>query len=434
MCQVQILGVHGILPTGAINPTHLKVTGRLTGLPPSVRNDVTVTSNITGPSMPTSALFGKLGDEFLVILPITTSNVVCGTTQVNVQATCSTNAACYDTKNGPLLCSDLADDPSSDYPTDQGAIRTVFVGGATVTNSEASVRPSASEAGMENPTGNSSITLTLSKGLIDATQASPICSGQQFQYTLTYNWSGGVPGPLVLVDNVPAVLDVVGATVGQSPSPSSPTILGNVVTFNLAGFTTSSGSITVSITVRFKPGVTCDGTQACNRATLQLKDDAASTVVSNEVCVTASAVNKWQLQKTVFSVGCGLLDGDVVFQIAIINPSGADVCGMDLMNVKLDDTLPNGAIITSVVTGNGTTFTGLTPTGGTYYNLPGVPTTLNVSAGWNWTVLYVHVTFPSGSFSAGQVVTNQATLWFNLPCDPQGRRSTVLPLTRLRSP
>ena len=126
----------------------------------------------------------------------------------------------------------------------------------------------------------SQITYTLSKS---NNATSPIASGQPFTYTLTYSWSGGAPGSLYIVDNVPATLDVISAL------PNSPvsTIVGNQVTFTLSGLALPSGSGTVQINVRFKPGVTCGGTKACNKAGITDNPNTGVFVYSNEDCVTA---------------------------------------------------------------------------------------------------------------------------------------------------
>jgi hypothetical protein len=106
MCQVQILAVNGIVPTGSINPTQLRVTGRLTQCP---SGKVVVSSNVTSPSTPTSPNYGVNGDEFIVLLPITAPNVTCGdiNNPVNVTAECYNSPACNDIMIGPLKCCEV---------------------------------------------------------------------------------------------------------------------------------------------------------------------------------------------------------------------------------------------------------------------------------------------------------------------------------------
>lgn len=243
------------------------------------------------------------------------------------------------------------------------------------------------------------VTVTLTK-TVNAT--SPVPSGQPFTYTLAYSWSGGVPGTITITDPVPPELDVI------STLPSS-SIVGNTVTFSLTGLTATAGAGTVQINARFKPGVTCNNTRACNTATIQAGQ--GQTVSSNTVCLTASAQNKWTFEKALVA-GCAV-DNDVVFRICVINPSGGNIGGLNLTNVQLTDVLPPGAVVTSV-SGWWSTFTqtGTTITFGGAAN-----TTLSVSP-WNaWYCEYIHVTFPSPTFTQGQTVTNTARLVYKTPCD-----------------
>ncbi|MEO5931122.1 MAG: hypothetical protein ABIR47_14415 [Candidatus Kapaibacterium sp.] len=247
------------------------------------------------------------------------------------------------------------------------------------------------------------ITLTLSKAHNAPT---PVPSGQTFTYTLAYGWSGGAPGSLVINDVVPPELDVLSALPG---TPTS-TIVGNTVTFTLSGLAASAGAGTVQINVRFKPGVTCSGTRACNSATIQLQGNNNPKVTSNSVCATATAANKWTFEKALVA-GCAV-DNDVIFRICVMNPSGGDVGGLNLTSAQLTDVLPAGAIVTSV-SGSWTGFTQL----GTNITLTGGPSTLPVSP-WNaWYCVYLHVTFPSPTFQQGNLVINHATLSYKTPCD-----------------
>jgi uncharacterized repeat protein (TIGR01451 family) len=259
------------------------------------------------------------------------------------------------------------------------------------------------------------VTLTLTKSN-DA--PNPVPSGQVFTYTLAYSWTGGTgwssttPGTLVITDLVPTALDVI------STAPGFPvgTIAGQLVTFNLQA-NAPAGAGTVQINVRFTPGITCDGARACNTATIKVKGQD-QTVGSNDDCVIATARNKWEFWKD-WVGGCIVDSGDVVYRIAVVNPSGNDIGGLNLNTVTLTDFLPPGAIITSV-TGD---WTGFFPATGTV-TLTGGPTSMTVSSGWGWYVAYVHVRFPGGTFSAGQTVTNKAQLQFTTPCS-QGQILTM---------
>lgn len=250
----------------------------------------------------------------------------------------------------------------------------------------------------------SGITLTLSK---TNNAPNPVPSGQPFTYTLSYGWSGapwtvGSPGTVIINDVVPPELEVI------STIPAA-TVVGNNVTFTITGTTTNQAA-TVQINVRFKPGVTCPGTRACNSASIRVEGGNAQPVVSNTSCATATAQNKWTFEKSLIA-GCAL-NNDVIFRICVMNPSGGDIGGLNLTNVQLTDVLPAGAVVTSV-TGSWSSFTQV----GTNVTLTGGPSTLPVSP-WNaWYCVYLHVTFPSSAFAQGQTVVNSATVSFKTPCD-----------------
>jgi len=245
------------------------------------------------------------------------------------------------------------------------------------------------------------ISLTISK----SNNAPPaIQSGAPFTYTITYSWSGGAPGTLYIIDNVPATLEVISAL------PSSPisTISGNNVTFALTGLTLPSGSGTVQINARFKPGVTCGGVRACNRAGISLTNNG-QYIYSNESCVTsANPVNRWSMEKE-WIAGCAINDA-VIYRIKITAPSGNDIGGVNLTNVSLQDLLPANAVITSVA-GSWSSYTGSNP-----YTLNG-PTTLYVSPYPVWYTAYVTVQYPSAFFTSGQTVVNSASVQYNTPCN-----------------
>ncbi|HVZ41344.1 MAG TPA: hypothetical protein VHI13_18840 [Candidatus Kapabacteria bacterium] len=243
----------------------------------------------------------------------------------------------------------------------------------------------------------------------------PVPSGQVFTYTIAYSWSGGVgwststPGTLIITDVVPSALDVMSAAPGGPIS----TIVGNTVTFTIST-TAPSGAGTVQINARFKPGVTCPNTRACNVATINIPGGQA--VQSNPDCVTATASNKWQFRKDWVS-GCIVDTGTVVYRISVINPSGNDIGGLNLNNISLTDILPPGAVLTGA--GVSPFYAGCWsgPAAGTgSVLLTGGPVNLTVGPGWAWWGCYVYVRFPSPTFTAGQVVTNNATLRFQTPC------------------
>lgn len=267
----------------------------------------------------------------------------------------------------------------------------------------------------------SQITYSISKSNNAPT---PIQSGQPFTYTITYNWSGGAPGTLYIQDIVPAALDVLSAL------PSSPisTISGNTVTFALTGLINPSGSGTVQINARFKPGVTCEGVEVCNVA--EISDDLKSEVwiKSNSDCVISDRPeNKWQLKKEKIA-GCAI-DDEVVYRICITSPSGSDIGGLNLNIDSLEDLLPAGAEIIDV-NGSWSGPDGVTSTG-TWIGLTGGPVVLNVSPYPIWYCTYIRVKYPSPTFIVGTTVKNIAKLTYHTVCDDEPKiwtdtASTVL--------
>lgn len=251
-------------------------------------------------------------------------------------------------------------------------------------------------------TAFSQVTLTVTKS---NNAPNPIPSGQPFTYTIVYSWSGGAPGTLYIVDNVPAGLDVISAL----PSTPISSIVGNQVTFALTGLTLPSGSGTVQINAMFKPGVTCGGTKLCNRAGITTNINSGAFVWSNDDCVTAAQpTNKWTFEKEWVS-GCAL-DDEVVFRIKIINPWGGDIGGLNLTNINLYDVIPAGATILGIY-GNWNGISGTLLTGG--------PSSIAVSPWYTWYTVYVKLKFPSGPFSVGQTVINNSSMTFTTPCSTQ---------------
>ncbi|GAB5465253.1 MAG: hypothetical protein Kapaf2KO_06890 [Candidatus Kapaibacteriales bacterium] len=255
----------------------------------------------------------------------------------------------------------------------------------------------------------SQITLSLTKSNNAPT---PVQTGMPFTYTLTYSWSGGAPGTLYIQDIVPPELDVLSAL----PTSPASTITGNQVNFQISGLTSPSGTGTVQINARFKPGETCGGVEACNVASItdDRNNEPDKWIQSNSDCViSADPENKWSFQKTKIA-GCAI-DDEVVYRICITSPGGTDIGGLNLYVDSLADLLPAGAIINDV-TGWWSGPDGVTSSGSPI-NLTGGPTVLTVSPYPVWYCTYIKVSYPSPTFSIGQTVENKASLYFRTPCD-----------------
>lgn len=255
---------------------------------------------------------------------------------------------------------------------------------------------------------DAAITYTISKSHNAPT---PIASGQPFTYTITYSWSGGAPGTLYIQDDVPATLDVLSAL------PSSPvsTISGNTVNFAITGLTLPSGSGTVQINARFKPGVTCEGVRAINVAgiTDDLKDDEGWVWSDETLVISDKPVNKWTFSKDLIA-GCALND-EVIYRICIQRPAGSDIGGLNLYIDSLQDLLPANAVLLSVYSSWGGPNNVVST--GNWIDLTGGPSILYVSPYAGWYCAYVKVKYDSAFFAAGQTVANIARLKYHTPCD-----------------
>lgn len=239
----------------------------------------------------------------------------------------------------------------------------------------------------------------------------PIESGMPFTYTLTYSWSGGAPGTLYIQDNVPSELEVLSAL------PSSPvsTISGNQVNFAISGLTSPSGTGTVQINARFKPGETCGGVEACNVAYIgDDRNNPDTWIASGSDCViSAEPENMWNINKSKIA-GCAI-DDEVIYRICITSPGGSDIGGLNLYVDSLVDILPPGAEIIDV-SGWWSGPDGVSSSGAPI-TLTGGPSVLTVSPYPAWYCTYIKVKYPSPTFSIGQSVENIAELHFRTPCD-----------------
>jgi uncharacterized repeat protein (TIGR01451 family) len=243
----------------------------------------------------------------------------------------------------------------------------------------------------------------ISLSLTKSADATTLPSGQQFTYTLSYSWSGGAPGTIIIRDTVPSTLTVV------STLPAA-TVTGNIVEFQLTGLTASAAAGTVQINVKFPPGTTCNGARACNTAWISMPNGAAVSS-GQPVCVSATAQNKWTMEKSLFA-GCAI-DDIVIYRVCVTNPSGGDIGGLNLTNVQVKDIVPVGATLIGVTgwwTGGTVSGTTITLTGG--------PTTLGVSMYPMSYCAYISIKYPSTSgFTVGQTLVDTAKVQWTTPCD-----------------
>jgi fimbrial isopeptide formation D2 family protein/uncharacterized repeat protein (TIGR01451 family) len=225
-----------------------------------------------------------------------------------------------------------------------------------------------------------------------------VLSGEPFVFDINYSVSGtGTAQNVVITDVIDPKLDIINVITGSMATTY--TITNNTVKINV-GASASGGSKNVQINVKFKPGVTCDGVQICNSATITGKDGPDNiTATSNQVCVTAKAADNWKITKNF--IGGNIVNGSTWWQIVISSPSGNEFGGYSLSNVVLKDIFPAGAVLL--------TMNGSPTTGGTIQ--------LGSIAAWvNYRVIDVFVKYPSSTFSMGQTVKNEAKIEYTLPC------------------
>lgn len=245
------------------------------------------------------------------------------------------------------------------------------------------------------------ITLSLSKSSDAPSPTVP--SGQAFTYTLAYSWSGGPVGTITITDTVPSNLIVVSTLPVAS-------VTGNIVVFSLTGLAASAGAGTVQINVKFPAGVTCNGARACNVAWISSQGNNPKKTTET-VCATASATNKWTMEKSLIA-GCAVGDA-VIYRVCIMNPSGGDIGGLNLTNVSIQDIVPVNSIVDSVW---GSWSSGSQV--GTTVTLTGGPTTLPVNAYNVWYCAYIRARYPSSAgFAVGQTHVDTAKVSYKTPCD-----------------
>jgi uncharacterized repeat protein (TIGR01451 family) len=211
-------------------------------------------------------------------------------------------------------------------------------------------------------------------------------TGDLFNYTLYVTIYGD--GNLVtLTDQLPPELEFVGNNTNISIQPqlfentASKGVNNNLVTVVLqAPSDGSSSSVEIQIPVRFKGGITPNGTIASNTATITTNGQSATT---NPIRVTAIAALNWEVKKEIVSpterddngnwiVAPG---GTARFRITIAEKSPHKNIGvLDLTNIRIFDT-PQPSSVTFTVVGvssgsNGIVYGDVTPSGNNFIITP----------------------------------------------------------------
>jgi uncharacterized repeat protein (TIGR01451 family) len=268
---------------------------------------------------------------------------------------------------------------------------------------------------------NSPYAITLTKTANPTTAL----SGQDIVFNIEYsisNSNGGSLQNVVITDVIDPAFEIVSVPY----PPAEYMITGNTVKFFI-GNAVIGATFQKMINVRFKPGKTCNGTVACNRATLTGNDGTLDVAaVSNSACVTAQASNQWKVTK-VF-VGGGVVDGLTYWKLIVEDPNQY-IGGLSLSNVTITETLPPGAILESAT---GATFTPISGTG-TVTLTPTNPNFGNLT-NYHYYAIDIAVRYPAPTFQTGQTVTNSFTLNYTLACGTSGSLTSAPVSTTLVAP
>jgi uncharacterized repeat protein (TIGR01451 family) len=238
-----------------------------------------------------------------------------------------------------------------------------------------------------------------------------IASGQTFSYTLYFSIPAGATN-VNLIDVLPNALTFQGYSVsavcGTMNVTSAPTVGNQGGTLQLNFPSVPSGcSGSVSMTVKFPAGTTCNGTGVRNNVCMNgnvgpVKTDFCTGFVST----SATAINPWQIGKSV--VGAAFqggtcpnvtLDSIITYRICVSKIYGTNG-QLNLVNGVVTDVLPSGATLVSSTCG-------VTQAGNTLtWNVGNMA----VTPPYNQQCCDIQVKYPRALFPIGSQITNSATL------------------------
>jgi uncharacterized repeat protein (TIGR01451 family) len=241
-----------------------------------------------------------------------------------------------------------------------------------------------------------------------------IASGQTFSYTIYFSIPAGATN-VNISDAIPTGLSYlshsVSAVCGTMNTVSTPTV-GSNGTLQLAFPSVTAGcSGSISITVKFPEGITCNGTTVRNRACMFGTLNGSLTEFCTGFVITkATAINPWQISKYVTGAAyqggsCPnvTLDSVVTYQICVSKMYGTNG-QLNLVGGVVKDVLPAGAVLQSSTCG-------VTQTGNILtWNVGNV----SVSPPYNNQCCNISVLYPRALFPLGSQITNNATLSGNL--------------------
>jgi uncharacterized repeat protein (TIGR01451 family)/fimbrial isopeptide formation D2 family protein len=241
-----------------------------------------------------------------------------------------------------------------------------------------------------------------------------IQSGQSFTYTIYFSFPANA-NSVTITDVLPAQLVfqgyAVSAVCGTMNVLSAPTVGNAGGTLQLGFPSTPAGcSGSISMTVNFPNGTTCNGEGVRNRVCLVGKVGTANVdLCTGFVSTSAKATDPWHLNKYVLNAAyqggnCPNVTLDSVITYRIYAWKDVGTTGqLNLANAFVYDTLPAGAVLTG------------TPSCGANMLQSGNVITWNVGnlsalPAYNQAYCDFQVYYPRAIFPVGSLITNKGTM------------------------
>lgn len=263
------------------------------------------------------------------------------------------------------------------------------------------------------------------------TAPTQMVAGVPFDYQIFITIPAGSTG-VVLTDMLPTGLTYIGYSVSPSLNLPSTTLIGTpvpgVTPFKLQwnGAVTAGANGTVTITVMFPNGTSCNGAAVRNSACLEGKAGNGQALsqgfCTEPVSTTPMAVDPWFIYKqplgTYLQSGasgqCPNLSATRTIRYRITVSKTPGLTGqMSLFDARVEDPIPDGTgfNIINIPSGTTATYTG-GPGGKVIWTLNDV---LDATPMYNSKYIDFEITYPN---SATFPVSNTATLFGNLAKDP----------------
>jgi uncharacterized repeat protein (TIGR01451 family) len=241
-----------------------------------------------------------------------------------------------------------------------------------------------------------------------------IQTGVNFSYNIDFTIPAGATN-VVITDILPAPLTYQAITFtapcGAPPSVITPTI-GTNGTVSLTFASVPAGCTgSLSITVQFPNGTTCNGAVVGNKACLTGKvGPLGAQFCTESVSTTAQAINPWHINKYLLSnsptgsCSNSITNDTARYQFCVWKNVGT-TGQLNLLNGTVTDVLPAGAVILSSSCPYTVATVGTQQT--VTWNLGAV---LLATPQYNQVCCDFRVHYPTSSFPSGTPITNTATL------------------------